>query len=332
MRSLTPVYLAQLADEPAAPPDGYTMIYPRGDGTLQVHGGDTLGMLPVWAVGRPAGDVLMDSRDWVDVISIPVQAGLYQVRGVIALSDEPGVWPRLRFAGPAADLIALTCVQVTIVGGAIQDVSQDFVVGYGQTIDLGGADAGEYQARIEGSISVAAPGMLRLQAQAGAYKDAQFTDGIDDAPGVGGGTGIEIDPLVGHLTPGSLKIVVPFDGEPWASNVFIAVVPGIPLHIRYWAMSPTGGTIAEIRALWGDEDFSQVGDPESVQVTLDADVWTQITLDTTVPAGAASCDIYLGVGGSPAEGTVLYLDEILIERPGGEATIAGASLLMVSPV
>lgn len=333
MRSLNPLQLAQLDSPPGAPPPGYTMVYPRGDGTLQVHDGATLGLLPVWTATRPGGgDVLLDNRDWVDIVTIPVRAGVNQVRAVVAVSDEPGVNTRLRFVGPAADLVSLTCMQVSVIDGEVRGAVHGFIVRYEHAVGLGAGEADFRHTRIEGIVSATAPGVLRLQAQAGAYEDAHFTDGVDDVFWLSKGDGIEIDPVVGHATPGSLKITTPFDGEPWSTSTFIDAVPGIPLHFGYWAMSPTGGTVAEIYVRWLDDFFAEVAAPEIEEVTLAAGVWTHLTVDATVPPDASRCEIYLGVAGSPPEGTVLHLDEILIERPGGESMVDGASLLMVSLV
>lgn len=89
------------------------------------------------------------------------------------------------------------------------------------------------------------------------------------------------------------------------------VIPGHRYQVTMWVRRPVAGNV--VAAIdWQDGGGSYLSGGSYPVTALSAGVWTQITDTATAPAGAATMTWGPTLSGSPATGTVLQLDDVVL--------------------
>lgn len=118
---------------------------------------------------------------------------------------------------------------------------------------------------------------------------------------------------------GSFSGLLTVTGTPVNSYVrpsvgnFPHVVPGTEYTLSLWLRSTA--LIADVRATidWYDEDFGYLSNVDSGSASLASGSWVQRSVSGVPPEGAAYAVYGPTIVGSPAAGTLLYVDDVLIQ-------------------
>jgi hypothetical protein len=90
------------------------------------------------------------------------------------------------------------------------------------------------------------------------------------------------------------------------------IVPGRRYTVSYWAYSPAGYALLGDAIDWYDASGVYLSTSSGGNIAISASTWTARAYTATAPASAAKLVYGPTLGGTPASGTKLYIDELLI--------------------
>ncbi|NYF44599.1 hypothetical protein HDA43_006841 [Streptosporangium sandarakinum] len=273
-------------------------------------------------------------KNYADVLGlhVDVEPGLHQVQGVLTLTAVAPVRiaTGAQLLGPTASVAIDTWLHYL---GGISEMHPAFY--YGSLLsDLWyWLQPGQsFQARFTGTLNVAEPGTLSVQAggipETSTWPfDAEFevyewqVDGgevahTDTVPQSGGGAA--------QITPDGVAETVTFRRQ-------MPAVPGYQYQAGAWLWADEPWADAGIVVRWHDGNGDILRE-DSAAGAIEAGVWVQRVLNVAAPDGAVDAYLEVRMGGTPPSSAVLYVDDVTWAGFGGTVRVSAGSFLAAAPM
>ncbi|GIF16546.1 carbohydrate binding domain-containing protein [Actinoplanes teichomyceticus] len=120
---------------------------------------------------------------------------------------------------------------------------------------------------------------------------------------------------------GAASLLLTADGSATSrveSNAAAGVTPGTEWRADAWVRCSVSRGVS-ISINWYNSSFGYLSTSTTVTTAVTANTWTQLAVAATAPAGAARAAINVSMTGTPASGTLLYVDESMV-RPAAVLT------------